>query len=184
MDYKLNNLKLEELKKVNFKICNTDIFCRIIKIFIKSISTNKIKSVISLHENFIKYYIPIKIIILDEQTIYKIYKSGYYEILQLISKYDLINFNFIYMEDMLNVACEGGHLNIVKLIFEMSGVEKKINIDEAFSTACLNGHLHIAQWIDTYKFTYCYLDDMENLIDDVISNSHIEVAKWLITRKL
>ncbi len=86
---------------------------------------------------------------ISEQTFINACKYGNNNILLLLYKKNInkILDEYIICEGAKH-ACNGGHLQVLKLIFQFSEINNtNINLTEIFCCACCSGNLEIAKFI-------------------------------------
>jgi len=89
-------------------------------------------------------------------------------------------------------ACEKGHLEYAQEVRQMpdfnpntieydcKGFILDVNVDrKAFRRACLNGHLHVAQWIYSLKTFELYDVHDFYILNDICENNQYDILKWV-----
>lgn len=77
-------------------------------------------------------------------------------------------------------ACQNGHFNIVKWLFDFGNIKLSINCYQAYNGACLNGHLDIIKWL-IEKEPLCVISS--KALELACSNNQEHVIKMLLDLK-
>ena len=80
-------------------------------------------------------------------------------------------------------ACQNGHFDIVKWLYNFGNINMKIKHNQAFRGACLNGHLDIAKWyIEQAHDIDIFAGKKDNTAFELAwSNMNYHIIEWLIT---
>lgn len=118
--------------------------------------------------------------------------TGHYELLKQVMIADQtamvkwlddkwrFNYNYIFYEDILEIISAGSLGSIKFLRTKLMIPSMNLNRDLAFRTACMFGHLELAQYIE--EIWYVQINDcMNDAFTNACQGGHLEVAKWLIS---
>lgn len=110
--------------------------------------------------------------------------SGNIVILQWLNQImpHLINYNSNDSEDLFQIACKNGYLDIaIWLVNHLHPFDISFHDDRIFRCTCANGYLHIAQWLLTIKPTINIKAKNHFAFRYACANNHLHIAKWLLT---
>ena len=83
-------------------------------------------------------------------------------------------------------ACENGDLEEAKYLVA-HGADYNDLDDHAFKMACMNGHLHIVQWlctlegVDIHSMYYDRCDNEYNAFIFACTGNHLNIVEWLLS---
>lgn len=80
-------------------------------------------------------------------------------------------------------ACQNGHFDIAKWLFNFGEIDMKIKGNQAFRGTCLNGHLDIAKWYIEQVHDIDIFDGPKDktAFELAWSNMNYHIIEWLIT---